>query len=498
MLEASLRHWVGLCSAIALLGTQPLFAQEVELWQSADSGARLARLPSVSFATDAATDSPGFTVDASKRHQAMIGFGASFLESGMICLNTLEKEKRDEVLQALFDPVQGAGFSAMKTVLGATDFMPAGPFFSYNDTPGDVEMKSFSIERDRAATGLVTYIKHAQRYGKFILQGTMDYPPDWMLVDLEQNQDVDPKYYDALALYYLRYVQAYKQEGITVDYLSLFNEPTGYTKIPYAKIRDLLKNHVGPLFHQNAATTRLILGEHWDRTGAAKNYPVVLDDPDANRYLSAIAYHGYDWRGQAVSPTKKNGYANDEFNRIAELRKKYRLLPLWMTEVCYWNGGTPWAKPLPRYEFADGDFWGNQILSDIEAGAAGWTYWNMILDQDGGPWLVSEIHHDGEHNQQHPVVIIDRRTHAVTYTGLYYYLAHFSKFVRPGFVRVETSGAIDGVRCATFAGPKGLLVTQIVNSNEAETEVRLIENGKTLRLRVPGISITTCRWTRLD
>ena len=490
--------WLRTLAMISLLGAQALPAQEVEIWQSANDGARLARRPTISFAPRTEKDFPGFKIDAAVRHQAMIGFGASFQEAGMICLNSLEPDRRDQVMQALFDPVQGAGFTAMKTVLGATDFMSAGPFFSYDETPGDVQMKSFSIARDLAVNGLVPYIKQAQRYGKIILQATMDYPPDWMLVDVKKNQDIDPKYYDALALYYLRYVQAYKKEGITVDYLSLFNEPTGYTNIPYAKIGELLKHHVGPLFHRSEVTTRLILGEHWDRTGAAKNYPIILDDPEASRYLSVIAYHGYDWRSQAVAPTRKNGYANDEFSRIAELRKKYRLLPLWMTEVCYWNGGTPWAKPLPRYEFSDGDFWGNQILNDIEAGAAGWTYWNMILDQNGGPWLVSEVHHDGELNQQHPVVIINRETHAVSYTGLYYYLAHFSKFVRPGAVRIGTSGTIEGVRCVTFAGPQGRLVSEILNSNETETEVRLTDGDKTLLLRLPGISITTCQWTHRD
>ncbi|HVT72081.1 MAG TPA: hypothetical protein VHD61_03020 [Lacunisphaera sp.] len=481
-----------------LLGVRAWSGQEVELWQSADNGARLARLPGASFAPGEAAGLPAFRIDPAVRHQAMIGFGASFQEAGMICLNSLDAEARDRVLQALFDPVQGAGFTAMKTVLGATDFMSAGPFFSYDDTPGDREMKFFSIGRDLAANGLVPYIKHAQRYGNFILQATMDYPPDWMLVDVKTNQDIDPQYYDALALYYLRYVQAYKKEGITIDYLSLFNEPTGYTQIPYARIGELLKKHVGPLFHRSEVATRLILGEHWDRSGAARNYPVVLDDPEASRYLSAIAYHGYDWRAQAVAPIPKNGYANDEFARIAALHKKYRLLPLWMTEVCYWNGGTPWAKPLPRYEFADGDFWGNQILNDLEAGAAGWTYWNMILDQNGGPWLVSEVHHDGEQNQQHPVVIIDRETHTVSYTGLYYYLAHFSKFIRPGFVRVDTAGAMPGVRCATFSGPHGLLVAEILNSNATETEVRLVAGGQTLLLRVPGVSITTCQWTHRE
>src|SRR6185437_9247281 len=119
-------------------------------------------------------------------------------------------------------------FSAMKTDIAASDFMAAGPFYSYNDTPGDVAMRHFSIARDLKPNGLVTYIKRARRHGDFIIQATMDYPPDWMLKDIKQNQDVDPKYYDALALYYLRYLQEYARQGVQINYMSPFNEPGNY------------------------------------------------------------------------------------------------------------------------------------------------------------------------------------------------------------------------------------------------------------------------------
>ena len=91
---------------------------------------------------------------------------------------------------------------------------------------------------------------------------------------------------------------------------------------------------------------------------------------------------------------------------------------------------------LPRYDFEDGDFWGTQIFNDLEAHASAWIYWNMILDEKGGPWSVSYVHGNPDPNIQHPVVIIDREKMKVMYTGLYYYLTHFSKFVRPGAVRV--------------------------------------------------------------
>ena len=104
------------------------------------------------------------------------------------------------------------------------------------------------------------------------------------------------KYFDALALYYLRYLQEYEKNGVIIDYLSLFNEPDIYTKIPYTKIRDLLKNHVGPLLGKEGVKTRLQLSEAPDRADAYKNYPILLDDPAARKYVANMPYHGYDFK----------------------------------------------------------------------------------------------------------------------------------------------------------------------------------------------------------
>jgi glucosylceramidase len=421
-----------------------------------------------------------FRVDESVMYQTMTGFGASFLEAGMICLNRLDKNQQEAVLRALFDPEKGAGFSAMKTVIAGTDFMSAGPWYSYDDTPGDVELSRFSIQRDLGPNGLIPYIRRAKKYGSFFLQAPMDYPPDWMLFDVKKNQDVDPKYYDPLAHYYLRYLREYEKNGVFIDYLSLFNEPGIYTKIPYTKIRDLFRDYVGPLFVKEQVKTKLCFSEAEDRESAAKNYPAVLDDPGARQYVSILPYHGYRW--QSSEP-------------ITGLHKRYPDLPLWQTEVCHaYDAGTPRSMHLPRRDFQDGDFWGNLIVTDLEEGASAWIYWNMILDQKGGPWLTSPVHEDPNPNIQHPVVIIDSKAKKVTYTGLYYYLAHFSRFVRPRSVRVGVSGDPQGVRCIAFKRPDGRFVAELINSRKSPAQVRLDWRDRSVEVTLPGISITSCLW----
>jgi glucosylceramidase len=472
---------LALIFALACMVPPLASAQHVRLYVSARAGDRLAHKPAVRF-TPATATATTFRLDPAVSHQTMVGFGATFLEAGMVCLNSLKHDRQEAVLRALFDPQAGAGFSAMKTVIAGTDFMSAGPWYSYADSPNDTELKSFSIARDLGRNGLVTYIKRARRYGSFILQAPMDYPPDWMLFDVEKNQDIDPRYFDALAHYYLRYVREYEKQGIVIDYLSLFNEPGIYTKIPYDKIRDLLKNHVGPLFAREGVRTRLQFSEAPDRGNAYQNYPTVLDDAEARQYVANLPFHGY-----RSTP--------EDYRKIGELHRRYPDLPLWMTEVCYaYLAGTPETMKLPRTDFADGDFWGNEIVSDLECGVSAWIYWNLILDEKGGPWLVSTVHHNPDPNVEHPIVIVNRRTKQVTYTGLYYYLAHFSRFVRPGSVRIGSSGGGDGVRCVAFRTPDGQLVAELLNSRRQAARVSVKCGGRILRLVLPAGSITTACW----
>ena len=455
-------------------------AQDVQTFVSSKAGDRITPRSVLHFQQDQDRSTVNFEIDDAVAYQKMDGFGASFLEAGLICLNSLPAPERESVLRTLFDPQKGAGFSAMKTVIASTDFMSAGPFYSYDDVRGDVAMTHFSIARDLGPNGLITFIKQARRYGNFVLQAPMDYPPDWMLFDVNKNQDVNPQYYDALARYYLRYLQEYDKHGVFIDYLSLFNEPDIYTKIPYNEIDALLKDHVGPLLKKEGIRTRIMLSEAPNREDAARNYPLVLNDAAARQYVSVVPYHGYD---------------NQDWDKIVNLHHQYPDLPLWMTEVCYaYDAGTPKSMSLPRFDFEDGDYWGNQIFNDLEVYTSAWIYWNMILDEKGGPWSVSEIHGNPDPNVQHPVVIINRRSKKVTYTGLYYYLAHFSKFVRPGAVRIKTTGSLDGVRVMAFKAPDGRIVTELMNSKGEDVEMGVKFHDRVLRLKLPAISITTALW----
>jgi glucosylceramidase len=460
-----------------------LYGQTVSVYVTSQAGDRITPKPPIHFSQSSADSDRSLAeiqIDDINRDQKIDGFGASFLEAGAVCLRMLDPAVQERVLRALFDPEQGAGFSAMKTVIGATDFMSAGPYYTYDDYPGDIKLLHFSIERDLQPTGLIPYIKRAQKYGSFVLQAPMDYPPDWMLFDIGKHQEVEPRYFPVLAQYYVRYLSEYKKNGITIDYLSPFNEPGIYTKISADKIRDFLKDNLGPLLSAQNLSTKIQVGDFGNRFDAERFLRVILRDRTASKYVRSISYHGYEFK---------------DYAKITTLHHQYPTIPIWMTEVDHSYGtDTPRSQVLPRYDFEDGDFWGNQIISDLESGASAWIYWNMILDETGGPYLLSEIHRDDADNYQHPVVIINQKTKQITYTALYYYLAHFSKFVRPGAFRIRCRDAIPKVRCAAFKSPQGAITTEIVNSRRQSITVRLRWGNKALKPRLPSLSITSLVW----
>lgn len=484
-----------LCTIFAMalgLSATTLPAQTVKLHVSSKAGDRMAAKPDLHFSDGNSAGGTTFQIDDSVKHQTIAGFGASIMEAGLMTLNTLPADKQEEVLRALFDPKEGAGFTAMKTPLGGTDFQSAGPWFTYDDTPGDMELQNFSVERDFAPNGVGTYILRARKYGNFALQAPMDYPPDWMLYDVKKHQDIPPKYYPVLANYFIRYLEEYKKHGIVVDYLSLFNEPEEvYTKIKYPEINVLLRDFVGPALQKSGLTTKLMISEAPERIVAYKRYHEILDDPATRKFVSVVAYHGYDH----TSKTGTGPFLFKNFDKIAELEKKYPDWPFWMDEICYaFEAGYPKNRKLPIYDFDDGDVWGNVIFSDLEAGTSAWLYWNAFLDETGGPWAVSPVHGNPDPNAQHPVVIINKSTHDVTYTGTYWYLAHFSRFVRPGAIRLETKGTAKDIRVMTFQTPEGGYVAQLLNSRNENADVDLAAKGKILHLSLPGRSITTATW----
>ncbi|HAQ20582.1 MAG TPA: hypothetical protein DCR40_15335 [Prolixibacteraceae bacterium] len=460
---------------------KPSKVLDITVYTSSQDGDRLTLENGVPSTPDEMSPLPEIKIDAEIRFQKIDGFGATFNEAGMICLNALAPEAKDVVLKMLFEPDSGAGFTLMKSPIGACDFASAGPWYTYNDTPGDTSMNHFNIKRDLGPNGLVTFIREASEFGQFEIESPMDFAPDWMYFSLKQGEKhIRPEYYFALAKYYSKYLKAYAENGITINYLNLFNEADNpwYSNVTYKTMGEMIKDFIVPHLKAEGLSTKIQLGETSNRPEALRKFPEVLDDPEVRKHIHSLTVHGYDW---------------DQFSTLTEMHHNYPDLPIWMTEVCYVTGTLyppNGPKKSPVYEFSDGEFWGNMIVNDMKNWVSGWIYWNMILDQDGGPWLISPEHGDPDPNQQHPVVIINRNTKEITYTGLYYYLAHFSRFVKPGAYRINCTGGSPSLNFVGFLNSDGSMILNVIN-NGNETDCKISWSDKTTVQRLKAHSVTT-------
>jgi len=459
----------------------------VSIYISSRAGDRLTQKARVQFRAAATTTDSAIIVDDETLYQKIEGFGATFNEAGMICLNALGPNQQHRIFQALFDSVKGAGYTLMKSPIAACDFASAGPWYSYNDSKDDTLMEHFTIKRDLASTGLITFIKKAKQFGNFEIESPMDFAPDWMYYSLKEGEKhIKPQYYPALARYYSKYLQSYAANGVTINYLNLFNEADNnwYSNETYKEIGELIKGYVAPQLAKDGLTTKIQFGESANRPEAIKKFPSGLDDTTVRKQVHSLTVHGYDW---------------NKFSTLTELHKRYPELPIWQTEVCYAYGAdvnnVPPGGPtkIPVYAFEDGKFWGNMIAHDMNNWASAWIYWNMILDENGGPWLTSTEHGDPDRNYQHPVVIVDRKTKKVTYTGLYYYLAHFSKFVRPGAYHIKCAGGNADLNFVAFKNADHSIVLNVIN-NGAASDCIIVWHENKLVQELPAHSITTFKW----
>jgi glucosylceramidase len=440
---------------------------KISWYLTSPEGKRVDYIGEIAFTGRREEGPPVIRIDEGIEYQRMDGFGATFNESGWYLLNLLDESARDRVLKAFFHPDEGSGYTVCAAPIGHNDYSLS--YYSFNETDGDINMENFSIQRDKGC--LIPYIKSALRYNRFILATRPDYPPRWML---DGEKRLQRKYYDAFSLYLLKYVLEYEKEGITVDYISVFNEPMIYTQITGEEIGLLIKDHLGPLFEKHNIKTKIQATDAFDRGQACKEWPPVLDDPDARKYVSTATFHGYWW--ERSTPFM-----------LGSLYEKYRDIPIWQTECM-----NLYTKPI--LEYVDGEVWGKMILDDINNGVAAWIFWNMLVDEHGGPWNQDPFNPGFE---QDGIAVINQEDRSVTYTAKYYYFTHFSRFIKPGAVRIHSVDVEDNlkwVRFSAFKNPDGNKVFVVLNSNQHEAAVRLEYKGNSASIRLPGHSIATLLW----
>ncbi len=395
-----------------------------------------------------------------EQFQVVRGFGGCFNELGWAALSRLPAERQREVLRSLFDPTDGCAFTLGRIPIGASDY--ALDWYSLDEVDGDLDMRHFSIERDRR--GLIPYIHAAQALQPGLRFFASPWsPPTWMKHPrayasgkIRWEADI----LQAYALYLLRFVQAYRQEGIPVEQLHVQNEPDSAQVFPSclwsgAELRDFIRDYLGPRFSQAGSDCQIWAGtlerpdyDHWAG--------VILGDPAARRYVSGV---GYQWAGK---------------DAVQRTRAAWPNLPILQTENECGDGRNTW-------EYAGYVF--RLIQHYFSSGANGYMYWNMVLEPGGAStwgW------------KQNSMITADPRAGTVTYNPEFYVMKHLAHFVRPGAVRLGLRGELAAGALA-FRNPSGQTVLLAANAQPSPRELTFGPGGDFSALLPPG-SFNTIIW----
>lgn len=409
-------------------------------------------------------------IDPNQRYQRMIGFGASLTDaSAWLIQNRMNPRQREALLQELFGRDPGIGLSFMRLTIGASDFSLS--HYSLDDPPdaaADPQLLHFGIQPNLGEVVPVARAALAVNPRLKVMASPWS-APGWMKDSGSLIKGkLRPQFYDAFARYLVKYVDAYAAQGIPIFALTVQNEPD-FEPGDYPGMRlnaperaRFIGGHLGPLLARRASAPLIFDWDHnWDKPQEPLD---VLSDPVAGKYVSAVAWHCYGGDVSAQST----------------VRAVFPDKDVYMTEC----SGGDWEPLISGGLTLQAR---RLIIQSTRHWARGVLFWNLALDQNGGP-------HAGGCDTCRGVVTIDSSSGQVTRTDEYYALAHASRFVEPGAQRIasnETGKDIDNV---AFRNQDGTLVLIVTNSAKAERRFSVSQGGKSFRYRLPAKSLATFVW----
>ena len=411
-------------------------------------------------------------VDPSKTFQTYFGIGAALTDASAETFYKLPKEKQDELLKAYFDKEKGIGYTVARTNINSCDF--SSDMYTYVQD-GDKELKTFNIEHDRKYK--IPFIKEAMKTagGKLNLFASPWSPPAWMKDnnDMLQGGKLKPEFYDSWAMYYTKFIKEYEKEGVPVWGISIQNEPMAKQRwesciYTAEEERDFLKKHLGPTMEKEGLKDKKIIVWDHNRDLICQRAQTYFDDPEASKYIWGIGFHWYeDWSGGLPM------YDN--------LRRVYETFP---DKHIFFTEGCAESFNASRYNaWVLGEEYGRSMINDFNNGMVGFTDWNILLDETGGPNHVQNFCFAPVHG--------DTKTGKLIYTNAYYYIGHFSKFIQPGAKRVTAAASRSQLLTTAFKNEDGKTVVVVMNQSNIKTPYYLWINGKAAEITALPHSIAT-------
>lgn len=453
---------------VAQTPTAPVVPNEMDFWLTkANQSTMLQKQTSVLAFGSTLNNYPNIEVNDAQQFQTIDGFGYTLTGGSAQVINQLNAQKRQELLQELFGTnANSISVSYLRISIGASD-LDAAPF-TYNDLPDgqtDLNLEKFSLAPNK--TDVIPMLKEILAINPNIkIIATPWSPPIWMK---DNNSfiggSLQPKYYGVYANYFVKYIQQMKAEGITIDAITPQNEPlhpgnNPSLLMPATDQADFIKNHLGPIFQNANLKTKIIV---YDHNCNKPEYPIsILKDAAAYPYIDGSAFHLYEGDISALS-TVHNAFPNKN---------------IYFTEQYTSNTGN-----------FDGDLkWHtrNIIIGSMRNWSKTALEWNLANNASFGP------NTPGGCTTCKGALTIESSTN-FTRNVAYYIIAHASKFVPAGSVRIASnlSGNLQNV---AFKTPDGKKVLIVENDGTTSESFNIKHNGKWILTSLEVGSVGTYIW----
>src|SRR5437016_2457163 len=411
-------------------------------------------------------------VNPAKTFQSFLGIGGAITDASAEVFAKLPRAKQQEFLDAYYGKDKGIGYTLARTNIHSCDFSSAS--YTYV-TEGDKDLRSFSVRHDEEFR--IPFIKQAQAAagGKLIIFASPWSPPAFMKDNnnMLHGGKLKLEFYQSWATYHTKFIKAYHQEGIPIWGITIQNEPMAtqtWESCIYSadEERDFLKNHLGPTMKRAGLGDKKIIVWDHNRDLIYQRANAILTDPKAAQYVWGIGFHWYEpWSG-----------GEPMFDNVRLVRETFPDKNLIFTEGCADSFA---AQKLNDWKL--GEQYGRSMINDFNSGAVGWTDWNVLLDETGGPNHVKNFCFAPVH--------ADTKTGELIYTNSYYYIGHFSKFVRPGAKRIASSPSRSALLSTAFINPDGKVSVVVMNKTDQKISYYLWLDGNAAEVSTLPHSIQT-------
>jgi glucosylceramidase len=429
------------------------------------SGARLSQQADIGRRSDEA-GLHHVWVSSSKTFQTLQGFGGAFTEAAAVTWQRLSPARQQDVLRDYFDPQQGHGYTLCRVHMNSCDFALGN--YAHVETPGDVDLSSFNIDRDRQA--LLPLIKAAQQVAQQPIQllASPWSPPAWMKSNGQMNQGgcLLPQYRQAWARCFVRFIEEYAAEGVPIWAVSVQNEPAAtqsWDSCIYSaeEERDFVRDFLGPeLAKAGLGHIKIVIWDH-NRDHLLQRASTVYSDPKAAKYVWGAGFH---WYGES------------HFDQVQLTHDAWPDKQLLFTEGCQEGGPHTGSWDL-------GERYAHNIINDLNRWTVGWIDWNLVLDETGGP------NHVG--NLCSAPILIDTAQGTLMQQSSFYYLGHFSRFIKPGARRLLCAASRQDLESTAFVNPDGSVAVVVMNRTEALIRFLLRLDGGDAATELPPHAIAT-------